>query len=108
GGGGGRRPGCAPRAPPAVVDVGGVEEDDPALDRAPHDRLRRLLVERPRPVLVRAEAHHPEADAGDTQARPAEVHVLHGRKLSADGGYLRERGSAITAAASSRIGGRKG
>ena len=31
----------------AVVDVGGVEEGDPALDGAAHDRLGRRLVERP-------------------------------------------------------------
>jgi hypothetical protein len=49
----------------AVVDVGGVEERDAALDRLPHDRLRLLLVERPGPALVLAVAHHPEAYAGD-------------------------------------------
>ncbi len=32
----------------AVVDVGGVEERDAALDRAAKDRLGALLVERPR------------------------------------------------------------
>ena len=63
-----------------------------------------FAVERPRAFLVRPEAHHPEADARDAQARAAEVHELHGRKLSADGCYLRERASAITAASSSRIG----
>ena len=51
----------------AVVDVGGVEERDPALDRAADDRLRAVLLERPRAALVLAVAHHPEADARDAQ-----------------------------------------
>ena len=55
----------------AVVDVRCVEEDDPALDGPAHDRIRRRLVKRPRPRLVPAETHHPEADARDTQPRPA-------------------------------------
>ena len=46
----------------AVVDVGGVEEDDAALDRAPDDRLGLVLAERPAPLLAGPEAHHPEAD----------------------------------------------
>ena len=61
----------------AVVDVGGVEEDDPALDRPPHDRLGGRLIERPLPALVLAEAHHPQAHARDAQAGAAEVDVLH-------------------------------
>ena len=61
----------------AVVDVGGVEERDPALDGAPDDRLRIGLGERPRPLRVGAEAHHAEAHARDAQAGVAEVHVLH-------------------------------
>jgi hypothetical protein len=47
----------------AVVDVGGVEEADAALDGSPDDRLRVVLRERPAPFLARAEAHHPQADA---------------------------------------------
>ena len=52
----------------AVVDVGGVEERDAAVERATHDRLRILLAERPRPLLVLAEAHHSQAKARDAQA----------------------------------------
>ena len=61
----------------AVVDVGGVEEGDAALDGAAHDRLGGRFVERPLAALVLAEAHHPEADARDAQAGAAEVHVVH-------------------------------
>ena len=61
----------------AVVDVGGVEEGDAALDRAPDDRLGLRLVERPRPLLVPAEAHHPQAHARHAQAGVAEIDVLH-------------------------------
>ena len=53
----------------AVVDVGGVEEADAAVDRAPDDRLGFLLAERPAPLLAGAEAHHPEADDA-TRASP--------------------------------------
>jgi hypothetical protein len=69
----------------AVVDVGRVEEDGPALDRRAHNRLRSRLVERPRPALVPAEAHHPEANAGDAQPRPAEIHVFHWLDINAAG-----------------------
>src|SRR5436190_2891122 len=65
----------------AVVDVGGVEEDDPGLDRAADDRLGRILVERPWALLALPVAHHPEAEPRDAQARTAEVHVLHARTL---------------------------
>src|SRR4029077_20152099 len=58
----------------AVVDVGRVEEDDPALDGPAHDGVRRHLVKRPWPRLVPAKAHHPDGDAGDAQPRPADVH----------------------------------
>src|SRR6185369_1258823 len=51
----------------AVVDVGRVEEDDPAVYRALDDRLGGRLVERPFPALVLAEAHHPEAHARDAE-----------------------------------------
>ena len=61
----------------AVVDVRGVEERDPALDRAADDRLRCGLVERPGAALVLAVAHHPEAEARDAQPGVAEVHVVH-------------------------------
>ena len=67
----------------AVVDVGGVEEDDAALDCAPDDRLGLVLAERPGPLLAGAEAHHPEADTRDAQARAAEVHVAHAGTLDA-------------------------
>ena len=46
-------------ARPAVVDVCGVEEGDPAFDRAADDRLRVGLLERPGAALVLAVAHHP-------------------------------------------------
>src|SRR5581483_2427750 len=61
----------------AVVDVGGVEEDDAALDRAPDDRLGGVGVDRPLPAGMRAVAHHPEADPRDAEPRVAEVYVLH-------------------------------
>ena len=64
-----------------VVDVGGVEEDDSALDRAAHDRLGRGLVERPFPALVLAEAHHPQAEARDAQTGLAKIQVLHALDL---------------------------
>ena len=55
----------------AVVDVGGVEERDAALDGALDDRLGGGLVEHPRPLRRRAVAHHAEADARDAQTRAA-------------------------------------
>ena len=61
----------------AVVDVGGVEEVDPALDRAAHDRLGAVFVQRPLPALVRAVAHHAQAHARDAQTGRAEIHVFH-------------------------------
>ena len=60
-----------------VVDVGGVEEDDPAIHRAADDRLCVGLVESPGTLLALAVAHHPEADAGDAQPGVAEIHVVH-------------------------------
>ena len=62
---------------PRGVDVGGVEERDAALDRAPDDRLGRRLVEHPRTVGVVAVAHHAEAHAGDVQAGRAEADLVH-------------------------------
>jgi hypothetical protein len=60
------------------VHVGGVEEGDPALDRASEDRLGRFLVEHPRPAGSAAVvAHHPEAQAGDVQTAVAETHLIH-------------------------------
>ncbi len=61
----------------AVVDVGGVEEDDPALNRTAHDRLGSLLFEGPFAALVCAVAHHSEADARDPKAGCSEVDVVH-------------------------------
>ena len=61
----------------SVVDVGGVEEDDSAFDRPPHDRLGSRFVDRPLAALMPAEAHHPQAHTRDTQAGAAEVDVLH-------------------------------
>ena len=43
------------------VHVGGVEEVDAGLERAAKERLRRGLVEDPRPPLGRAVAHAAEA-----------------------------------------------
>src|SRR3954447_7375773 len=53
------------------VDVGRVEEVDPLLEGAVHDRVRVLLGGLP------AEVHGPEAQAGDRQAAAAQVRVLH-------------------------------
>ncbi|HEY4824420.1 MAG TPA: aldo/keto reductase, partial [Solirubrobacteraceae bacterium] len=47
----------------AVVGVGGVIEVDSGFDRAADDRLGLGLGDRPLSTLVRAEAHHPHADA---------------------------------------------
>src|SRR5262249_35742461 len=67
----------------AVVDVGRVEERDPALDRSTDDRLGLGLVERPLALAALPEAHHPEADARDAQPGAPEVHVLHRGTLTA-------------------------
>jgi hypothetical protein len=69
----------------AVVDVGGVEERNPAIDRPAENRLRLALVKRPRAALVLAVAHHPEAHPGDAQAGVAEVYVVHPDLLVARG-----------------------
>jgi hypothetical protein len=63
----------------AVVDVGGIEEDDPALDRPSDNGLGCRLVESPLAALVTAEAHHPQAHARNAQAGAAKVYVLHPR-----------------------------
>ena len=60
-----------------VVDIGRVEERDPALDSPPDDRLCLRLGQRPRPLLDVAEAHHPETEARHAQAGVAEVDVAH-------------------------------
>ncbi len=61
------------------VDVGGVEEVDPGLQRLPDQRARGLLVEGP---LVHAPVgqtvgHAAQTDPRDVQARRTELHVLH-------------------------------
>src|SRR5205823_150185 len=61
----------------AVVDVGGVEEDDAALDGALDDRLGIRFIERPGTALVLPVAHHPEAQTRNAQAGVTEVQVLH-------------------------------
>jgi hypothetical protein len=78
---------------PAVVDVGGVEEDHAVVDGPLDDRLRRRLVQRPPAGLVPAEAHHAEAHARDAQAGAAQVHIPHSSLL---------RRSPVTVAASAR------
>ena len=50
----------------AVVDVGGVEEGDPALDSPANDRLGIVLGKRPGPLGVLPKAHHPQTHARDT------------------------------------------
>ena len=65
----------------AVVDVGGVEERDPALDRAPDDRLRVGLGERPRPLSCAPKLIIPRHTRETRRPGVAEVHVLHGGLL---------------------------
>ena len=62
---------------PAVVDVGGVKEGDPALDGGAHDRLRSRLIDRPLATLVRAIAHHAQADPRHPQPRRSQIYVFH-------------------------------
>jgi hypothetical protein len=51
-----------------AVDVGGVPEGDAEIERLSEDRLRCLLVERPRHHLAgRAEAHAAQRDAADLE-----------------------------------------
>ena len=49
----------------AGIGIRGVEEGDAALDGRPHDRLRCILVNDPRPVTAVPEAHHAQADPRD-------------------------------------------
>ena len=60
-----------------VVDVGGVEEEDPTLDGPAHDRLRLRRRKRPLAARRRPVAHHSEADPRHPQSGRAEVHDLH-------------------------------
>jgi len=59
-------------APAQRVDVGGVEEGDPARRRAVEDGAGRRLV------ALQAEGHGAEAEARDGQAGAAEARVAHG------------------------------
>ena len=59
----------------AVVDVGGVEEDDAALDGAPDDRLGRRLVERPLAALVLPKLIIPRHTRETRRPVLPEVHV---------------------------------
>ena len=56
----------------AAVDVGGVEEVDPGVDRLIDDGLGLVLVD------AHAEVVAAEADNGDLEAGAAERFVLHG------------------------------
>ena len=66
-------------AGPPGVDVGGVEEVDAGVERLLEERARRLLVERPGVAATRplAVAHAPQADAGDVETGPSELHNVH-------------------------------
>src|SRR5262249_6932818 len=55
------------------VDVGGVEERHPGVERAVEDRHRRLLV------ALHPERHGAETEARDRESGAAEARVLHGR-----------------------------
>ncbi len=60
------------------IGVRGVEEGDPAFDSRLDDGFGGVLVDHPGTIAVVAEAHHPEADPRDPQARAAQVRVVHG------------------------------
>src|SRR6185312_429205 len=60
-----------------AVDVGGVEEVDPQLERAIHDRERLPLAG------LGPEVHRPEAEPTDLQRRPTEPDVVHAPNLAA-------------------------
>src|SRR6185437_11354670 len=59
----------------ARIDVGGVEEVDPGLDRLAQDGQARVLVQRP--VGHAAEAHAAEAEPRDLRSRRSHAHVFH-------------------------------
>ena len=69
---------------PAGIDVGGVDEIDPAVERLLDQRGRAGLVEvvLEEPARLVAEGHCPEAQFGNDQARRAETVVTHGILLS--------------------------
>ena len=60
------------------VGVGGVEEGHSAFHGCPDDRLRGLLVDDPGAIALVAESHHAQADSRDSQARRAQIRVVHG------------------------------
>jgi hypothetical protein len=62
------------------VDVGGVEEVDALLERAPDEPAALLGRQRPRVSSPGGlpEAHAPEADARDVQAGASKFDVIHG------------------------------
>src|SRR6185312_4070360 len=61
-------------------DVGGVEEVDPQLERAVHDRERVPFAG------LGPEVHRPEAEPTDLQRRPTEPDVIHAPNLAARAG----------------------
>ncbi len=71
-----------PFALATVVDVGGVEERDPAFDRVADDGLGLVLGERPRALGVLPEAHHPEAHARHAEPGLSQIYVPHDRSES--------------------------
>ena len=60
------------------IDVGGVEEVDPALERLADERPRRLFLEHPFAPLGRAVGHAAEADFRHLHAGLAELRGFHG------------------------------
>ena len=101
-------PAAALREPPAEdllgpafallppVDVGGVEEVDPRLERAVHDRERVGFAR------LRSEVHRAETKSTDLETRSPEMHVVHGRRY-----YAASRGGvSASALVSSRDAGR--
>ena len=79
---------------PGGVEVGGVDEVDPGIERLPDQRGRAVLVEvvLEEPARLVAEGHRPEAQLGHDEAGLAEAVVAHGNLLFAPALGAPERG----------------
>ena len=86
----------------ARVDVGGVDEVDPRVERVVDDADRLVVVG----VAPGPEHHRAEAERADADARAAELALLHaetvptGHRSAARSSHVRRRGSSRTCAAS--------
>jgi hypothetical protein len=61
------------------IDIGGIEEIDPALERLLDERAALLLVQGPAVIaaLGDAVAHAAETNTRDIQPGPAKLHIIH-------------------------------